>query len=79
MKDEVHRIETSREELLDQSLFSSLDDVRGAIYWWMCEYNEELPMRHWEVERPARFINLPETLLWNCRLDGKFTPCLNLL
>ena len=37
----------------------------------MCEYNQELRMRYWEVERPARFINLTETLLWNCRLDGK--------
>ena len=26
---------------------------------------------HWAIARPARFINPPETLLWNCRLDGK--------
>ena len=31
------------DELLDQYLFSSLDDVREATYWWMREYNEERP------------------------------------
>lgn len=34
---------TYREELLDQHLFVSLDDVREATYWWMIEYNEERP------------------------------------
>ena len=34
---------TYRDELLDQYLFSSLDDVREATYWWMREYNEERP------------------------------------
>jgi len=34
---------TYREELIDQYLFSSLDDVREATYWWMLEYNEERP------------------------------------
>ncbi len=34
---------TYREELLDQHLFRSLDDVREATYWWMLEYNEERP------------------------------------
>lgn len=34
---------TYREELLDQYLFSSLDDVREATWWWMREYNEERP------------------------------------
>ena len=34
---------TYREELLDQHLFASLDDVREATYWWMIEYNEERP------------------------------------
>lgn len=34
---------TYREELLDQHLFTSLDDVREATYWWMLEYNEERP------------------------------------
>jgi len=34
---------TYREELLDQHLFRSLNDVREATYWWMIEYNEERP------------------------------------
>jgi len=34
---------TFREELLDQHLFASLDDVREATHWWMIEYNEERP------------------------------------
>ena len=34
---------TYREELLDQHLFVSVDDVREATYWWMIEYNEERP------------------------------------
>lgn len=34
---------TYREELLNQYLFASLDDVREATYWWMLEYNEERP------------------------------------
>jgi putative transposase len=32
---------TLREEILDQYLFASLDDVREAVRWWMIEYNEE--------------------------------------
>lgn len=34
---------TFREEVLDQHLFTRLDDVREAAYWWMLEYNEERP------------------------------------
>lgn len=34
---------TYREEVLDRHLFTSLDDVREATYWWMLEYNEERP------------------------------------
>ena len=34
---------TYREELLDQYLFASLEDVREATWWWMREYNEERP------------------------------------
>ena len=34
---------TFREEVLDQHLFTRLDDVREAAYWWMFEYNEERP------------------------------------
>ena len=34
---------TYREELLDLHLFTSLDDVREATWWWMREYNEERP------------------------------------
>ncbi|TCP06131.1 integrase-like protein, partial [Caldimonas thermodepolymerans] len=26
-----------------QPLFTRLDDVREAAYWWMLEYNEERP------------------------------------
>ena len=34
---------TYREELLDQHLFASLEDVREATYWWMIEYDEQRP------------------------------------
>lgn len=34
---------TYREEILDQHLFTSLDDVLEATFWWMLEYNEERP------------------------------------
>lgn len=34
---------TWRDELLDQYLFATLDDVREATYWWIREYNEERP------------------------------------
>jgi putative transposase len=34
---------TFRDELLNQHLFASLDDVREATHWWMIEYNEERP------------------------------------
>jgi putative transposase len=34
---------TYREEVLDQYLFATLNDVREATYWWMLEYNEERP------------------------------------
>lgn len=34
---------TYREEVLNQHLFLSLEDVREATYWWMLEYNEERP------------------------------------
>jgi putative transposase len=34
---------TYREEVLDQHLLLSLDDVREATHWWMIEYNEERP------------------------------------
>lgn len=34
---------TFREEVLDQHLFTCLDDVREAAYWWMLEYNEDRP------------------------------------
>jgi putative transposase len=34
---------TYREELLDQHLFATLDEVCEATYAWMLEYNEERP------------------------------------
>ncbi len=34
---------TFREEVLDQHLFTRLDDVREAAHWWMIDYNEERP------------------------------------
>lgn len=34
---------TVRDELLDQRLFTTLDDVRETIHWWMIEYNEQRP------------------------------------
>lgn len=34
---------TFREELLDQYLFTRLNDVREAAYWWQIDYNEERP------------------------------------
>jgi putative transposase len=34
---------TFREEVLDQHLFTRLEDVREAAWWWMIEYNEERP------------------------------------
>ncbi len=34
---------TFRDELLNQHLFRSLEDVREAVWWWMIEYNELRP------------------------------------
>lgn len=34
---------TFREEVLDQHLFTRLDDVREAAHWWMLDYNEARP------------------------------------
>ncbi|MGB5324129.1 MAG: integrase core domain-containing protein, partial [Pseudomonadales bacterium] len=34
---------TYREEILDQYLFTSLEHVREATWFWMIEYNEERP------------------------------------
>src|SRR5690606_38007461 len=34
---------TFREEVLGQHLFTRLDDVREAVYWWMLDYNEQRP------------------------------------
>lgn len=34
---------TLREAILDAYLFTTLDDVREAVHWWMIEYNEERP------------------------------------
>ena len=31
------------EGVLDQYLFTSLEHVREATWWWMIEYNEERP------------------------------------
>jgi len=37
------RLHRTLQEVLDQHLFTRLDDVREAAYWWMLEYNEERP------------------------------------
>ncbi|MBO9770044.1 MULTISPECIES: IS3 family transposase [Xanthomonas] len=34
---------TFREEVLDQHLFTRLDDIREATHWWMIDYNEQRP------------------------------------
>ena len=34
---------TLRDEVLDQHLFATLDDVREAAWRWMIQYNEERP------------------------------------
>ena len=58
------------DELLDQYLFASLDDVREATYWWMLEYNEERPHDSLGNRTPAEARQLSEPLLAECRLDG---------
>ena len=60
-----------REELLNQYLFMSLDDVREATYWWRIEYNEERPMMRQEIEPRSRRETRPETLLVQCRDNGE--------
>jgi len=46
---------TWREELLDQHLFTRLDDVREATYWWMLEYNEIRPLDSLGDQTPVEY------------------------
>ena len=46
---------TVREELLDQHLFTRLDDVREAAYWWMLEYNQQRPHESLGDLTPAEY------------------------
>ena len=53
---------TYREELLDQYLFSSLDDVREATWWWMREYNEERPHDALDDRTPSEVYPIRQKL-----------------
>lgn len=50
---------TYREELLDQYLFTTLDDAREATWWWMLEYNEERPHDALNGLPPVEAVRLP--------------------
>ena len=64
---------TLRNELLDQHLFVRLEDVREAAYWWRLEYNEVRPHDSLGDRRRPSTPKPPETLVMDCRLDGKLT------
>jgi putative transposase len=46
---------TFRDELLDQCLFTTLDEVREATYWRMREYNEYRPHTSLADMTPRQF------------------------
>ncbi len=48
---------TFREEVLDQHLFTRLDDIREATHWWMIDYNEQRPHDSLGGLTPAEYRN----------------------
>jgi len=46
---------TYREEVLDQHLFTRLQDVIEATHWWMIEYNEQRPHDSLQDMTPVEF------------------------
>jgi putative transposase len=54
---------TFRDELLDRHLFTRLEDVREAVYWWMLEHNEDRSHDSLGDLTPIEYAQTPETLL----------------
>lgn len=63
-----------RTEVLNNWLFTSLDEVREITHQWLQSYNEERPHDALGSLPPAVFANncsQGKTLLLNCLLDGE--------